>query len=121
MISFRSATIKDAVSFYGKYPPNRFKGFVAVMDEKIIGIGGIFYTESNLVAFTDIKPEMRQSKKAIVKGCKLVMNMVKESKHPVYAVADPKEPTATHLLERLGFIPTGLKNDTGETLVWVGE
>jgi hypothetical protein len=121
MTSFRPATIKDAVEFYGKYPANRFKGFVAVKDEKVIGIGGIFYLKSDLVAFTDIKPEMRQDKKAIVKGCRMIMDMIKELNRPVYAIANASEPTAAHLLERLGFIPTGLKNDVGETLVWGGE
>ena len=114
----RTATAKDAFSFYGKAPINSFKGIVAVENDKVIGIGGLFYSQSNLVVFTDMKPEMRQYKKAIVKGCRIIMDMVKNADRPVYAMANPDEPTAERLLEKLGFVHTGLKNELGETLVW---
>ena len=118
MINFRTATTKDALDFYGKKPPNSFKGIVAVKDEKIIGIGGLFYMKTNVVVFSDIKPEMRSHKKAIVKGLKIIMNMVKDSNRAVYAIACPDEPTSKKLLNKLGFTPTGQKNEIGETLVW---
>ena len=117
----KTATAKDAFEFYGKAPSNSFKGIVAVEGGKVIGIGGIFHNKTNLVVFTDMKPEMRQYKKAIVKGCRMIMNMVKEANRPVYAIANPDEPTAEKLLEKLGFVHTGLENEFGETLVWGGE
>jgi len=117
----RTATAKDAFNFYGKPPTNSFKGIVAVEGDKVIGIGGLFYTKSGLVAFSDMKPEMRQYKKAMVKGCRMIMNMVKNAEVPVYAVANNMEPTAKNLLERLGFVNTGVGNELGETLVWGDE
>ena len=117
----RQATTKDAYNFYGKMPSNSFKGIVAVEGDKVIGIGGLFYTKDGLIAFSDMKPEMRQYKKALVKGCRMIMDMVKNADTPVYAVANDKEPTATNLLERLGFVRTGIKNEIGETLVWRDE
>jgi len=117
----RAATAKDAFNFYGKPPSNSFKGVVAVKEGKVIGIGGLFYTKSGLIAFSDMKPEMRQHKKLIVKGCRVIMGMVKNAETPVYAVANDQEPTAKNLLERLGFVNTGVKNELGDTLVWGGE
>lgn len=118
MIKFRNATTKDAHAFYGKAPSNTFKGVVAVKGEEVIGIGGVFYMQSHLVAFSDMKPEMRKYKKSIVKGVRLIMKMVKEAGRPVYTIACPDEPTASKLLEGLGFKPTGLRNEIGETLIW---
>jgi len=117
----RTATAKDAHDFYGKPPSNSFKGFVAVKSGRVIGIGGVFYTKTGLIAFSDMKPEMRQHKKAIVKGCRMIMDMVKNAEVPVYAVANDNEPTANNLLERLGFVNTGVKNELGDTLVWRDE
>lgn len=121
MIKLKTATAKDAYNFYGKAPSNSFKGIVAVDGDKVIGIGGLFYTKDGLIAFSDMKPEMRQYKKAMVKGCRMIMEMVRDSSTPVYAVANDKEPKATRLLERLGFVRTGIKNEIGETLVWRDE
>jgi len=53
-----------------------------------------------------------------VKSCRLLMDMIRNETGPVYAVANQGEPTAPSLLARLGFEPTGLMNDFGETLVW---
>lgn len=121
MISFRSATAKDAYEFYGKAPSNSFTGIVAVDEGNIVGIGGLFRHKQHLIAFTDLKPEMRPHKKALVKGCRMMINIIKKAKRPVYAVADPTEPTAAYLLAKIGFIPTGLRNEMGETLVWGGK
>jgi len=117
----RQATTKDAYSFYGKMPSNSFKGIVAVEGDKVIGIGGLFYTKDGLIAFSEMKPEMRKHKKVLVKGIRMIMNMVKNADTPVYAVANDKEPTAQRLLERLGFVNTGVSNKLGETLVWRDE
>ena len=117
----RTATTKDAYNFYGRMPTNSFKGIVAVEGDKVIGIGGLFYTKSNLIAFSDMKPEMRPYKKAMVKGCRIIMDMVKNAEVPVYAVANSNEPTAKNLLKRLGFVNTGVENEFGETLVWRDE
>jgi len=115
------ATTKDAYNFYGHMPTNSFKGIVAIEGDKVIGIGGLFYTKEGLIAFSDMKPETRKYKKAMVKGVRMIMDMVKNAEVPVYAVANDKEPTAQRLLKRLGFVKTGVKNEFGETLVWRDE
>jgi hypothetical protein len=118
MINFRPATAKDVEEFYGKPSKHSFRGLVAVDDGSIVGIGGITTVNSRLVVFTSMREEMKRHKKAVAKGCRLMMDMVKEAGRPVYAVADPNEPTAEKLLAKLGFEPTGLSGSDGETLVW---
>ena len=117
----KTATAKDAYNFYGHMPTNSFKGIVAIEGDKVIGIGGLFYTKAGVIVFSDMKPEMRQYKKVMVKGCRMIMDIVRKSETSVYAVANDKEPTAKDLLERLGFVGTGVRNELGETLVWRGE
>ncbi len=116
--SLKPATAEAAEAFYGRPVDYSFKGIVAVEDEKVIGIGGIYRLNGHRVAFTDMKPEMRRHKREMVKSCRLLMNMIRDEKAPVYAVANQDEPTAADLLTRLGFEPTGLYNEVGETLVW---
>lgn len=115
---FRKATAQDALEFYGKPPCNSFRGIVAVEDGKVIGIGGLFYEGKNLVAFSDMKPEMRKHRKDMARSCRMLIDMVREAKRPVYAVADPNEPTSPYLLAKLGFEPTGMFGPSGEILKW---
>lgn len=118
MTSFRVATNKDSTDFFGKAPTHNFKGIVAVKDNKIIGIGGLLYTKEGVIAFSEIKDEMKKNKKDIVRGCRILIDMIKKENRSVYAVADKKEPTSQAFLKRLGFVRTGLFNENGETLVW---
>lgn len=116
---FRVATLADALEFFGGYPPARFRGFVAVMDGAVVGIGGVYYHGGVMVAFSDLKPEIRKHKKIIAKGCRLLCKFFEELNMPVYALANENEPTAPYLLAKLGFKPTGQVTDIGEYLVKV--
>ena len=112
------ATPETVEAFYGEPVGYSFKGIVAVEDENVIGIGGIYRLNGKRIAFTDMKPEMRKHKKIMVKSCRLLMDMIRKEHRPVYAVANQDEPTAQDLLARLGFEPTGQFNEYGETVVW---
>lgn len=118
---FRTATTQDAYEFYNQQPPFSFKGIVAVKDEKIVGIGGIYREAGNLVAFSDLDEAMRGSKKDLVRGCRAMMEIIEEQKRPVYAVANKDEPTSESLLQRLGFVPTGMQSPMGEILIREGK
>ena len=118
---FRQATAKDAYEFYGEKPPFSFKGVAAVKDGKVVGLGGIYREAHYLIAFTDMKDEMRESKKDIAKGCRIVHNLIIEEPRPVYAIANQDEPTAKALLAKLGFVPSGKETDKGSILIWEGK
>ena len=113
----RSATYKDAVSFYGGTPPFSFKGFAAELDGEVVALGGVYYQAGAAIAFSDLKPAIRKHKRFMVMACKMLVNMFDELDTPVFAVASSNEPTAPYLLIRLGFKPTGVFGPNGETMV----
>lgn len=118
---FRQATAKDAREFYGEKPPFSFRGVAAIKDGKVVGLGGIYREAHYLVAFTDMKDEMRENKKDIAKGCRMIHKMIIDEKRPVYAVANREEPTAEALLAKLGFVPSGRETSKGSILIWKEE
>lgn len=116
-VVFRPATASDALAFYGKLPPARFRGFSAVQGDTVIAIGGVYFHDGHPVAFSDISDDYRKSRKNIAKGIKMLMNFIKELNVPVFALASPDEPTAPYLLAKLGFKPTGCVSTAGEYLM----
>jgi len=118
-IKFVTATPKLVKRFYdGKPPIKTIRGFVAVAEgERVIGIGGISYEGKTMLAFTEMKPEMRKHKKAMARAVRLLETFYNNLPYPVVAFAHSEEPTAPGLLKRLGFVNTGLKTDQGEILV----
>lgn len=116
-VEFRRATSEDVFEFFGGYPPARMRGFVGVLDGKVVAVGGVYYHAGSLVAFSDLKPEIRKHKKALAKGCRMLVKFFEELNVPVYALASQSEPTAPYLLAKLGFKPTGQVTSLGEYLV----
>lgn len=116
-VNIRPATAEDARTFYGGAPKMSFRGFVAELDGELVGLGGVYYQNGVPIAFTEIRPAMRPYRKAIAKGCRMIVKLLDDLRGPVYAVACSTEPTAPYLLAKLGFKPTGLFGPHGETLV----
>ncbi len=116
-ITFRPASAGDAERYYGKPPALSFRGYVAVKDDQVVGIGGVYYDGPIRIAFSEFKDEMRSDRRALVKGTRMLMKFIDTIKGPVYAVASQSEPTAANLLSRLGWKPTGVHGPHGETLV----
>jgi len=115
---FRQATAQDAYDFYGANPPFSFKGVAAIKDGMVVGVGGIYREGPYLIAFTDMKDEMRESKKDVAKGCRMIHKLIIEESRPVYAIANNDEPTAEALLVKLGFVPSGKTSEKGDILIW---
>jgi hypothetical protein len=115
-VEFRRARTEDVVAFYGKLPPARMHAVVAFREGVPLMIGGIFYANGAPILFSTLKPEVRKEKKLIAKGIRIVMDFVNEFKMPLYAFANPDEPTAPYLLCKLGFKPTGVMTSQGEYL-----
>jgi len=116
-VTFRHATTADAKAYYGISAPFSFRGYVAELEGELVGIGGIYYQAGVPVAFSEMRPAMRAHRKAIAKACRMLTQFFNQLGGPVYAVACPTEPTAPYLLAKLGFKPTGVFGDRGETLV----
>lgn len=116
-IEFVPATQKLAEQYFGGVPPYGFRGHVAVMDGKPVGIGGLFVWDGIPIVFTQLKDEMRPHKKACARAVRVMVEFMDSLKMPVYATADKMEVTSEKLLAKLGFVPTGIETEHGELLM----
>jgi hypothetical protein len=116
-VIFRRATQADAERFYSGPPRMSLRGWVAEKNGEIVGIGGVYYANGVPIAFSEITDAFRENKKDVAKGCRILMELISKTRGPVYAVANPDEPTAARLLARLGWEPTGRDSELGEWLV----
>lgn len=110
MVEFVPATAELVHRFYGRSAPNSFRGWVCLIEGEPAGVVGLVNEGEHRVAFSDIAPAYRTERRAIVRGIQLVRGMIEASALPVYARANPDEPTAPGLLARLGFVSTGHEN-----------
>ena len=115
--TFRRAAQADAEAYYKGRPIVSFRGWVAEQDGSPVAIGGVSYEGGVPMAFSEMTDAFRKSRKDVARGCRILMEMVDNTKGPVYAVADPNEPTASYLLMKLGWLPTGRYTQLGELLV----
>lgn len=117
MIEIRTATQKDAEAFYGDKPLKSMRAYVAVLDGKPIGIGGVFREEHMHVAFSEMKDEMRKYPKDIVRGYYKIFEIIQRY-NIVYAIANKKENNARKLITRLGFKLAEINSEGEEVYVW---
>ena len=105
MIDIKPANKSLLDEYYGKPYPS-LKGIVAVKDKKPIGVTGFYVHDGHVVVFADFTDELREEKnfkRIVVKGYKIVLNMLKTTKLPVFAEACPKIKGSEVLLEHMGF------------------
>lgn len=113
-VTFTEATPELARAYYGGLPPYSFKGYVALLDGKPIGIGGVFFNGAP-VAFSEMKDEMRTRTKDKARAVRVLERLINTYKSPVVAVA--AEPTSVPLLTKLGFQLTGEEEALGPVMV----
>ena len=103
--------------FYHARPMLSMRGWVAEREGAIIAIGGVYYEGGVPIAFSEITDDFRKDRRDVAKGCRTLMQMISGIRGPVFAVADPGEPTAGYLLVKLGWKPTGRFTNLGELMV----
>ena len=112
-IKIEVATIDHAKEFYGKLPKSNFKGYAALLNKKVVGIGGLSFEKDAVLLFSDMKDEMRPFKKDIWKGIGILGDLVKKTNYPIVAIASNKEKNSEWLLTELGFKPNGQSTPDG--------
>lgn len=99
----RPATRSDIEAFYGRGIPMTARAIVGVDDDdKPIAVGGYFLKGDCAVAFTDISETV--SKRDVVRGGRMVIDMLRKTGLQVYARSDTPQATA---LKHFGFEPVG--------------
>jgi|GEM_PF-2371368 len=114
----KPATEKDCVAFYGQRPMMSMRGYVAILDDKVIAIAGLYREDRNWIAFSEMKDEMRGFRKDIARAIRLLRSMFDAMKSPVFAVASQEESTSQALLSKIGFVSTGMIGKEGEVLIY---
>ena len=109
----RAARADDIVAIFGKPFYDSFRGYVAELDGKIIGIGGIIYTQP-AQAISEITDEMRKYPVTLMRGAKMLIKLIESCPYQVFARPSEKEKTAKRFLTHLGFVPM---ND--EVYIWL--
>ena len=74
-----------------------------VKEETPLCIFGVLHSNP-LQCFCDMKPEMKKFPKFIVKGIRLVRELLNEYQYDVYTFVDDNEPTSNSLLQHVGFV-----------------
>ena len=115
-MTFEVATQATVTEFLGGPPPFSLRGYVARVGGRVVGLGGVYYDAGRAVAFSKMKDEMRPKRKACAKACRMLVDLIRETPGPVYAIASPDEATAPALLQKLGFVPTGVSSPHGPLL-----
>ncbi len=103
-LAVRAATPDDVKNFYPDLGCS-FRAWVCELDGEVQGIVGVALTRPNAGMFSVFREALRPHLRhlAILRAIKAAQAAVKASRVPVLALAEPGEPTAPKLLERLGF------------------
>ena len=117
-ISIIPATMDHAKEFYGGRDIKSFKGYVALLKGRVVGIAGLSFQTEAMLLFSDLKDEMRPYKSDIWKAIGLLGEMVEKTHYPVVAVANKNEKRSEELLTKLGFSPSGQANPDGSKIFW---
>lgn len=104
---FALRTIKrEDIEEFSEPPNPTIKGVAWTLEGETVGIAGLAYYKNHVMGFSNIKDEMRPHLKSITtaRGIIRIRGLIQMCKAPVYATAEPGEPTAPALLNRLGFV-----------------
>lgn len=113
-ITVRPATVADIEAFPRKDRSQivpTLKGWVAEVDGKTVGLGGLASGSGRWIAFLDLTEQGRElvaahmfARLALVRAARMVLDDARaQGIRFVYADADTTRPRAAELLERLGF------------------
>jgi len=112
---FRPARPADLAKFMDVVPYT-VKAITAEHDGEVLGVGGIYYQGTTVIAFSEFDPKMRKYATDMIRGAMRIVEIVKSVRAPVYAIPGPFA-SAPVLLRRFGFEPI---DDSG-FYVWRGE
>ena len=117
-VDFVPATQSLAEEYFaGGRPPYGFRGYAALLDGEVVGLGGVYWSHGAPVLFSQAKNPLRRDRKACARGARLLQSYLDTIPFEVYAVASPAEPTSQQLLARLGFEYAGVETREGPLMV----
>lgn len=112
MTRVRYATPADILAFYGEAPRPSMQAVVLEVDGAVLGVGGLYTEAGRIIGFSDFKPEAANYKLSIIRGAKMILELMRKKRRPIYAVRDESIDTAPGFLAYLGF------EQDGDYYVW---
>lgn len=104
-LTFRPATPELLEAFYGRRPIHSMRAHVAMIGDRVVGVGGISLTNGVPVAFSDHAEEL--GRRARARCFRFMEAQLAQWKGPLRAVCSPADPGSRRLLKRLGFSGDG--------------
>lgn len=95
------ATQELTVQFYGFMPPKTIKAVAAVKENDVVGIAGIFKAGLVWMLFSDMKQDVLNDKRSMVKAIREIRKLVANTRIPVYAKADENAQGAETLISHI--------------------
>lgn len=91
--------------FYGTPPARSVRAVVAVRDDKVIGVAGVYPDprHGRQIMFSDLTDPLRAERRAIVKGYRMVLERLVRPGIPVQTLVDHDIKGADVLLKHIGF------------------
>ena len=86
-------------------PPYTVKGIAAQVDGRTIGVAGYFPEGERYIMFVRFSDEIRKDKRTIIKGMRILDQMVGQRRIPLHAMKDECIKGAETLLRHAGFTP----------------
>lgn len=99
------ATPELLEQFYGAPPARSIRAVVAVKDDQVIGVAGVYPDprHGRQIMFSDLTDTLRAEKRAIVKGYRMVLERLVRPGIPVQTLVDNDIKGADVLLQHIGF------------------
>lgn len=117
-ISYNLATAEDLQEFYGAPARESIRAIVFRQCGKLVAIGGMKSEKGRLVAFSELAPDATVSKVTIGRCAVVVMNMIKATKMPVWAIAERKGADTGKLVLWYGFEHWASNQDGEVYVLW---
>lgn len=115
-VVFRPSVAADFLALQGAPPIFRSRCITALVDDRLIGVGGLVHTPNGVWASVLMNEEARRYPAAIHRaGLKAISEFKRLGLRRVYASADP-DPKAERWLLRLGFCAEDTSR--GKVFVW---
>lgn len=100
--------------FYGQAPTRSVRALVGLAEGEPVVVGGLYWESERSVLFANIAPVVRE--KFVLSGVKFakaLLPMIRESRGPVFALAQENIETSCRFLEWMGF-----KQVNGRIYAW---
>lgn len=103
MIRVEFATAEDLAANYGAPIGRTVRAVVFKRDAEVVGCAGLYLDAGRMVMFSDVKDEVRQAPRAVVKAYRTLLGIAERTGLAVHAIPDPGIDKAVPFLERMGF------------------